>query len=48
MINTERVWMGSAGTRFALVCGAYTKYCLEHLKLSHRDQLELVEDLISL
>jgi len=48
MTDTERVWMSSAGTRFALICGAYTKYCLEALTLPHGEQLELVEDLISL
>ena len=47
-MNTERVWMDSPGTRFQLICGAYTKYALETRNLSHAEQLELVEDLVTL
>jgi hypothetical protein len=45
---TERLWMSSTGTRYSLICGAYTKYCLETLKLSPAEQLEMVEDLVKL
>jgi hypothetical protein len=38
----------SAGTRYQLLCAMFTRYCLENLKLSPADQLELVEDLVRL
>jgi hypothetical protein len=44
----ERIWASSRGTRYALLCAMYTRYCLESVALSHGEQLEMVEDLVKL
>jgi hypothetical protein len=43
-----RTWLSSSGTRYALICGAYTKYAIEHSRPSPAEQLQLVEDLMAL
>src|SRR5258708_35194641 len=47
-MSEERLGMSPAGTRYSLICGAYTKFAIEHSRPSPAEQLEMVEDLVRL